>query len=140
MYLIACVCSHSCRYNTGDEIRFVKEKHLRLPAEKRAYAYRVELAMVGTIGSLPLFLMVAIQIGVPTLALMGILIASAILAVLRTCECTVSVCTVSLAWVCSGCAVNLHLVSILSSVDGNSDAYDIDIDAIIVINMDAILF
>ena len=36
---------YDIKYDTGEELRFVKEDMLRLRAEKREYAYRVELCM-----------------------------------------------------------------------------------------------
>jgi len=37
---------YDIRYDSGEEIRFVEEKNLRLPGEKKGYAYVVELTMV----------------------------------------------------------------------------------------------
>jgi hypothetical protein len=41
-------------YDPGDELRLVHESHLRLPPEKRKYAYQVELLMVVVVLTFPL--------------------------------------------------------------------------------------
>jgi hypothetical protein len=38
--------TYDLRYDPGDELRLIDERHIRLPPEKRAYAYYVELTMV----------------------------------------------------------------------------------------------
>ena len=48
--------TYDLRYDPGDELRLVDESEIRLPPEKRAYAYMVELAM--------LFLWLSFPVGV----------------------------------------------------------------------------
>ena len=47
---------YDIKYDTGEELRFIKEQFLRLRAEKRDYAYRVELCMAFLIFHAPIAL------------------------------------------------------------------------------------
>ena len=46
--------TYDIRYDPGDELRLVHEGHLRMPPEKRKYAYQVELMMVLIVMTFPL--------------------------------------------------------------------------------------
>lgn len=52
--------SYDIRYDTGDELRFVPPSMIRLGAEKGAFMYRAEIAMVGMVLGLPLGLLLAL--------------------------------------------------------------------------------
>jgi hypothetical protein len=39
---------YDIKYDTGEELRFVRQQQLRMRAEKREYAYRLELSMVNS--------------------------------------------------------------------------------------------
>lgn len=46
--------TYDIRYDPGDELRLVHESHLRMPPEKRKYAYQVEVMMVFIVMTFPL--------------------------------------------------------------------------------------
>lgn len=66
--------SYDIRYDAGDELRFVPPASLRLGAEKGAFAYRVEIAMVGLYIAFPLGLLLAVMSSNPGLAFVGPLV------------------------------------------------------------------
>lgn len=65
--------TYDIRYDTGDEVRFVSEKMIRLRPEKRSYAYYVELGMVFIVFLSPLLLAIGMSqkaygmVGIPTM-------------------------------------------------------------------------
>jgi hypothetical protein len=58
--------TYDIRYDPGDELRLVEEKELRLPPEKRSYAYLVEMTMAFLVLSFPVGIL-ASQVITPAL-------------------------------------------------------------------------
>lgn len=71
------------RYDSGDVVRLVDEKALRLPPAKGWFAYRLELVLVGLLVGFPLGLFLAVSSQDPGLAFLPMLIGCAILLTLR---------------------------------------------------------
>ena len=74
--------TYDVKYDTGDEVRFVSPEQIRLPAEKKPYAYRVEMGLVLLLLSFPVCLLLSVT-GSPGLICLGLLIVSSLLLVLR---------------------------------------------------------
>ena len=74
--------TYDIRYDPGDELRLVLEENLRLPPEKRTYAYRVEMMMVFLVLTFPLGIAIA-SIGLPAAVFFGPLVVSLVLFSIR---------------------------------------------------------
>eukprot|EP01039_Chlorochromonas_danica_P005381 gene5381-5919_t len=75
--------SYDIRYDTGDEVRFVAGSELRLSAEKGAFAYRVEIGLVGLYIGFPLGLVLAILMVNPGMTFLAPLIVGGVLFLIR---------------------------------------------------------
>lgn len=73
----------SGRYDSGDVVRLVDEKVIRLPPSKGWYAYRVELTLVGIIMGTPLGLYLSISAQDPGLVFLPMLVGCGFLLALR---------------------------------------------------------
>lgn len=71
------------RYDSGDVVRLVDERALRLPPAKGWYAYRLELTMVGIIVGLPLGAFLAVSAQDPGLVFLPLLVGCGFLLALR---------------------------------------------------------
>jgi hypothetical protein len=74
--------TYDIKYDPGDELRFVPETALRLPPEKRKFAYRVEMCVVSLVFTVPLGLIAAYAID-PGLIFFGPAIMGVFLLLLR---------------------------------------------------------
>lgn len=74
--------TYDIKYDTGDEVRFVSPQQIRLLAEKKSFAYRVELGMVLLVVSFPLWLLLAVTVS-PGLLCLGLLLVSVTLLAMR---------------------------------------------------------
>ena len=73
---------YDIRYDFGDELRLVRESELRLPPEKRTYAYMVELVMCFIVMATPVAIMAAALI-TPALIFFHTFIGAGYLSILR---------------------------------------------------------
>lgn len=74
--------TYDIRYDPGDELRLVLEENLRLPPEKRSFAYRVETMMVVLVLFFPLGI-IAASIAVPAAIVLGPLLVALVLFPIR---------------------------------------------------------
>ena len=70
--------TYDIRYDPGDELRLVQENLLRLPPEKRDYAYKAEICIVFIVWFLPISIIAAFQVA-PGLILFSTLIVGGLL-------------------------------------------------------------
>ncbi len=74
--------TYDIRYDPGDELRLVQENLLRLPPEKRDFAYKVEICIVFIVWFLPISIIAAFQVS-PGLILFSTFIVSGLLFCIR---------------------------------------------------------
>lgn len=74
--------TYDIKYDPGDELRLVHEQHLRLPPEKRTFAYWAEISMVFLVIFFPIGLLAAYAVA-PGLVFVGPLLVSLFLLSLR---------------------------------------------------------
>ena len=74
--------TYDIRYDPGDELRLVLEENLRLPPEKRAYAYRIEMMIVFLVLTFPLGIAIA-SLGLPGAIFFGPFIVALVLFSIR---------------------------------------------------------
>lgn len=67
------------KYDAGDEVRFVYPNKVRLLAEKKPFAYHVEIAMVALVVSFPLCLLLCVTVSPGLLGLSLLLVSVALL-------------------------------------------------------------
>lgn len=74
--------TYDIKYDSGDELRLVLEENLRLPPEKRTYAYRVEMMMIVLVLFFPLGI-VAAFVQMPGAVFLGPLLVALVLLPIR---------------------------------------------------------
>ena len=74
--------TYDVKYDTGDEVRFVAPTHIRLLAEKKPFAYAVEIGMAMLVLSFPLCLLLSMS-GSQGMLCLGLLLVSAVLLAYR---------------------------------------------------------